>query len=177
MKKRVVITGMGIISPLGTDKEGFWQALTAGESGIRCISRFDASTYPCQIAGEVDDTVIGEFMTPQEVRRTSRFIQFVLAASSLATQDAQLSPEQLAQPTTGVIMGTSMGSIATIEQQTLIAYERGIRRIHPFSAFLGPAHSAASYVNIKLGIPGPALTISTGCAGGTDAIGHAFNQV
>ena len=177
MKRRVVVTGMGIISPLGTDKEGFWQALTAGKSGIRRISRFDASTYPCQIGGEVDDTVIGEFLTPQEVRRTSRFIQFALAASSLATQDAQLSPEQLAQPTTGVIMGTSMGSIATIEQQTLIAYERGIGRIHPFSAFLGPAHSATSYVNIKLGIPGPALTISTGCAGGTDAIGHAFNQV
>jgi 3-oxoacyl-[acyl-carrier-protein] synthase II len=176
MERRVVVTGMGIISPLGTNKEVFWQALTAGQSGIRRISQFDASTYPCQIAGEVDNAVLHEFLTPQDIRRTSRFVQFALAASSRAVQDAQLSSEHLAESTTGVIMGTSMGSIAGIEQQVLIA-ERGRKRIHPCSAFLGPAHSAASYVSIKLGIPGPALTISTGCAGGIDAIGYAFNQV
>jgi 3-oxoacyl-[acyl-carrier-protein] synthase II len=177
MNRRVVVTGVGIVSPIGVGTEAFWHSLIAGESGIGYITRFDASAYPCQIAGEVDDAAISQFLTPQEVRRTSRFAQLALAASSLAIQDAGLSPKQLAQPTTGVIIGTSVGPMAVVEQQTLIAHERGIDRVNPFSAFMGSTHSAASYVNIKFGIPGPALTISTGCAGGVDAIGHAFNAL
>src|SRR5919109_951675 len=132
MERRVVVTGMGIVSPIGIGKEAFWQSLIEGKSGIDYITHFDASTYPCQIAGEVDDAPISEFLTPRDVRRTSRFVQFALAASHMAIQDAQLSPEQLAQPTTGVIMGTSVGPLATVEQQILIAHERGIRRINPF---------------------------------------------
>src|SRR5712692_6160804 len=177
MNKRVVVTGIGVVSPIGTGKEAFWHSLIAGKSGIRHITRFDASTYPCQIAGEVDDTAISDFLTPHDLRRTGRFVHLALVASYLAVQDARLNSEQLARSTTGVIMGTSVGPMAVMEQQTLIAYERGIKRLNPFSAFAGSTHSAASYINIKFGIPGPALTISTGCAAGIDAVGHAFNAL
>ncbi len=177
MARRIVVTGMGIISPIGIGKEAFWQSLIEGRSGIRRITRFDVSTYPCQIAGEVDDTAISEFLTPHDVHRTSRVVQFALAAVRMAIQDARLSPEQLTQPTTGVILGTSVGPLATVEQQILIAHERGIRRINPFLAFTGATHSVASDISIKLGIPGPALTISMGCTGGIDAIGHALNAL
>src|SRR5881628_3632710 len=154
MNRRVVVTGIGIVSPIGSSKEAFWHSLIAATSGIRHITHFDASAYPCQIAGEVDDVAISEFLTPHDVRRTSRFAQLALAASSMAIQDAWLSPQQLAQPTTGVIIGTSVGPMAVMEQQTLIAYERGIKRLNPFSAFMGSTHSAASYINIKFSIPG-----------------------
>lgn len=177
MNKRVVVTGLGVVSPIGIGKEAFWHSLIAGKSGIRYITRFDASTYPCQIAGEVDDIAISDFLTPHDLRRTGRFVHLALAASYLAVQNARLNSEQLAQRTTGVIMGTSVGPLATLEQQILIAHERGIRRINPFLAFMGAAHSAASYISIKLGIPGPVLTTSTGCAGGIDAVGYAFNEL
>ena len=177
MERRVVVTGIGILSPIGIGKEAFWHALIEGKSGIGRISHFDASTYPCQIAGEVNDAPLSEFLTLRDVRRTSRFVQFALAAAQMAMQDARLSPEQLAQPTTGVIMGTSVGPLATVEQQILIAHERGIRRINPFHAFTGATHSIASSISTKLGIPGPALTISMGCTGGIDAVGHAFNEL
>jgi 3-oxoacyl-[acyl-carrier-protein] synthase II len=168
---------MGIVSPIGIGKDAFWQSLIEGKSGIRHITRFDASTYPCQIAGEVDDTAIRELLTPRDVRRTSRFVHLALAASHIAIRDARLSLEQLAHPTTGVIMGTAIGSLATLEQQILIAHERGIRHINPFLTFITSAHSAASYISIKLGISGPALTTSTGCVGGTDAVGYALNEL
>ena len=177
MHKRIVITGVGVISPLGCDKQVFWNGLVEGRAGIRHITHFDASAYSCNIAGEVDDSVLTHHISPRELRRNSRFLSFALAGSALAIRDASLDLEQLARTRTGVVVGTAIGPVAAIEEQVGVSLKSGIERVSPFLSFMGISHSAASAICINSSITGPAHTMATGCVGGIDAIGFALNEL
>jgi len=177
MGRRIVVTGVSVISPLGSDKQVFWEGLIQGTTGIRHITHFDASAFSSQIAGEVDDSVLTIHLSPRELRRNSRYLSLALAGSSLAVRDASLGPEQLAGPRTGVVVGTAIGPVAAIEEQVVVSREAGIGRVSPFLSFMGIAHSAASAICINLSIPGPARTMATGCIGGIDAVGYALDEI
>ena len=186
MQRRVVITGLGVVAPNGIGKEDFWHACISGRSGIRHVTRFDASPLPTRIAGEVPDfdpTALG--ITAQEARHTDRNTQFALAAANLALQDAGLLEadtlvmDEIERNQVGVYMGSAMASIAAGEQLwcSLTDYgahpfEYSINERIPVSPLLTHAPAAAIAVHHRL--YGPSMVIATGCSAGGDAIGEAF---
>lgn len=173
--RRVVITGMGVITPIGNDVGQFWDNLMAGKSGIRRITRFDANGLPCQIAGEVDFEV-GEHIEKREARKMDRFTQFAVVASRMAYADAalngKLDPERF-----GVIVGTGIGGMDTFVRETQVLLEKGPGRVSPFFIPMMIANIASGQVSIDLGLKGPMNSVVTACATGTNAIGDAFRIV
>ena len=174
----VVITGIGIVAPNGIGKEAFWQACTSGISGIRQITRFDASSLPVRIAGEVVDFDPMQFgLTEHEVRRLDRSTQFALAASHLALQDAALgntlSEEE--RERIGVYMGTAMASVEEGERMWQQVIDNGIMmNLDQIPANLLMTHASASCTAAHFQLYGPCMVIATGCSAGSDAIGQAF---
>jgi len=176
-KRRVVITGMGVVAPNGIGIEAFWDSLIHGRSGVRRITRFDASSYPSQIAGEVGEFDPTHYMTPKSARRIDRFSQFGVACSKMALADSKISLERIDQDSMGVAVGSAIGGLPHGEEQYSIFLERGIKRVYPlFSTRLFVA-SCMNNICMELGIHGPCHSISTGCATGTDNIGFAFNLI
>jgi 3-oxoacyl-[acyl-carrier-protein] synthase II len=177
MKRRVVITGVGVISSLGNDAAVFWNNLLEGKSGIDNITSFDVSDYPTQIAGEVKDFNPEEYMDKKEVRRTDRFAQFALAASKMALQNAKLEITPEIAPRVGVYIGSGIGGLATWEDQHTVLMEKGPRRVSPFFIPMMIANMAAGLVSIETGAKGPTSSAMTACATGTNAIGDAFKLI
>lgn len=173
-KKRVVVTGMGAITPLGFDIESFWQALVSGRSGVRRITRFDPSDYPTQIAAEVDGFDPQNYMERKEARRMDRFSQFAMAAAEMAREAAGLRREDLANETTGVLVGTGIGGMETLTEQFDILKSRGPGRVSPFFIPMMIANMAAGQIAIALGAKGPSSTVVTACAAASNAIGDAM---
>lgn len=170
MRRRVVITGLGVVAPNGIGKEAFWEALISGKSGITDISRFDASSFPCHIAGEVNGFNPLDFLDDKLMKRTGRFAHLGVAAASMASQEAQL--ERVKQrETIGVMVGSSVNAIDTIENVVMILSEKGIRRVSPFSVVGSLPNAAAGLISIILNIKGMSLTFSTGCSSAINAIG------
>jgi len=174
---RVVITGMGVISPIGIGKELFWKNLVAGKSGISRITRFDASAFDSQIAGEVKDFDPSQFLEKKEARRLVRFIQFAIAASKLAVEDAKLSITPENATDIGVIIGSGIGGIDFLEEQSRTLHEKGPGKLSPFTVPFMITDMAAGYTSINLGAKGPNFCVVTACATGTHCIGEAFKLI
>lgn len=177
MLNRVVVTGMGVISPLGIGKELFWENLVAGKNGISRITRFDASAFDSRIAGEVKDFDPSQFLEKKEARRLVRFIQFAIAASKLAVEDAKLSITPENATDIGVIIGSGIGGIDFLEEQARTLHEKGPGKLSPFTVPFMITDMAAGYTSINLGAKGPNFCVVTACATGTHCIGEAFKLI
>ncbi len=175
--RRVAVTGLGLITPLGTGVEKNWRALCRGESGIDRIAKFDPAEFPCQIAGEVRDFDPSAHIEPKEMKKMDPFIQYALAAGIMALEDAGLrvTPENAHR--VGVYIGSGIGGIGSIERQALLLAEKGPRRITPFFIPMSIANLASGQVSIRFGAKGPNSAVSTACATGTHAIGDAYRII
>lgn len=178
MKRRVVITGVGVISPVGNDAETFWNSLLEGKSGVDKVTAFDASDYPTQIAAEVknfDPEAFG--IDKKEARRMDRYVQFAMAAAKMAIKDSGLEiTEELAERT-GVYIGSGIGGLGTWEEQHQVLLEKGPRRVSPFFIPMMIANMASGAVSMEFGAKGPTSSAITACATGTNAIGDAFRLI
>ena len=148
MKRRVVITGLGVIAPNGIGKEEFWDALVNGRSGIGRITRFDASTYPSQIAGEVNGVSLDEYIDPKKLRKLDRVCQFSLACANMAIEDSKLSIKKEDGNRIGVIVGTMFGGLGIAEIQHSIFLEKGYKRINPFLQLTTYPSACSSVIEI-----------------------------
>jgi 3-oxoacyl-[acyl-carrier-protein] synthase II len=176
-KRRVVITGMGVVAPNGIGVENFWDSLVHGRSAVRKITHFDASSYPCQIAAEVPDFDPSDYMDSKTARRLARFAQFALAASKMAIEDSAIDLDSTDPCRIGVIIGTGLGGNSYSENQHIIFIEKGLKRVSPFAAVMSCGHSAPGIICLELGIKGPNTTISSGCNSGLDAVYLAYNSI
>ncbi len=177
MGERVVVTGLGAISPLGLSPRLLWDGLVAGRSAVRTITRFDPAGYGSQIAAEVDGFDPTDYMERREVRKTDLFTQYALAASSQAFEHAGLSADLLDAERTGVVMGTGIGGLTTLMEQQNVLREQGPSRVSPHFITMIIANIAAGMLAIRLGAMGPNLTVVTACASGAHAIGEAFKLI
>lgn len=177
MQRRVVITGIGPITPIGIGKDAYWASLREGKSGIDKISSFDVSDFSSQIAGEVKDFNPADFIEEREIRRMDRFCHFAVAATELALKDANLEITPEIADRTGVIVGSGIGGIATLEAQHKLLLEKGPKRVSPFLVPMMICDLAAGYISIFTGAKGPNLCIVTACASSTHAIGEAYETI
>ena len=176
-KRRIVITGLGVISPVENDVESFWQALLAGKSGIGPITTFDSSAFDSQIAGEVKDFDPLKYMDSKEDKRMEKFAQFAVAASKQAVSDAKLDLSRENTERIGVLIGCGIGSLRIVEQEYKTYLEKGPSRITPFMVPLMIVNEAAGQVSILLGLKGPNSCVTTACASGSNAIGDAYRMI
>ena len=176
--RRVVITGLGPVTPIGVGTEAFHQAQLAGKSGVRRITRYDPDAYQLnvKIAGEVD-VDIDDYLDRKEARRLDRFVQLALIAAELALRDAGLEAGELEPETTGVLIGSGIGGIATWEDQFKIYFQRGPHRLSPFFIPMVISNMASGHVAMKYGFQGPSSTVVTACATGTDSVGSAVRMI
>ncbi len=172
-RRRVVITGLGVVTPVSSEIDGFWDALLSGRSGVSKISLFDASSLPCQIAGEIPDFDPTEFIPKKEARRISRSSQLALASSFRAVADARL-PSPLPEPERmGVYFGTAIGGIERALEATLLYNQTGLSKVSPFALPSAIPNMPTFHVTQHIGSLGPSCTICTACASGTQAVGEA----
>ena len=175
MKERIVITGIGLISPFGDGVENFWEAIKAGKNGITKVSLFDASQLNCQVAAECKDFDASKYMDPKEAKRSDRYTHFAVAAAKLAMKDAGLDTETNIDPERfGVLIGSGVGGMDTIESQSRAFIERGPRRVSPFMIPNLLANMSSGVVAIDLGAKGVNFSVVSACATGTHAIGEAL---
>lgn len=177
MKRRVVITGLGAVTPLGNDMDTTWKALIEGRSGVAAITRFDASAFACCIAGEVKRFDPLRFMGPKEVHKTDPVIQYALAAALMAAEDAQLTVTPHSALRTGVLVGSGRGGVMTYEKNLAALRSRGPRAVSPFVTAMTLVNMASGYISMKLSAKGPCLDVSTACATGTHAVGEAMKII
>lgn len=178
MKRRVVITGLGVVSPVGIGKEKFWEELLKGKSGITEITEFDATEFPVKIAGEVKDFDAALYIgDKKQVRHMDRYAQFAVAAAKLAAKDASYDMEKENSNRAGVVIGTGIGGIATLEETVRRIDKRGPTKVNPFAVPMMIGNMASGHVSISLGLQGPVLTDVTACASGTNAIGTALRII
>ncbi len=175
--RRVVVTGVGLISPLGVGVEKSWGGLLQGRSGIRKITHFDASLFATKIAGEVDGFKAEDYIEPKEVKKMDRFIHFGVAASTMAIADSGLKIDENNAARVGVYVGAGMGGLPTIEHYHKVMLEKGPRRITPFFIPMLIINLAAGQISIKFGAKGPNSAPATACATGSHAIGDAFKVI
>ena len=173
MRKRVVITGLGCISPLGNDVESTWGDILAGVSGVGWITHFDASAHETRFAAEVKGFNAAELFGSREARRMDRFTQFAVATSLQAVQDAGLKINDENRDRIGAVIGTGIGGISTVSDQISVYNTRGPSRISPFFVPMMLPDSSPGMVAIRLGVRGPNMAIVTACASGNNAIGEA----
>ena len=174
--KRVVITGMGPVTPIGIGDAAFAKGQREGRNGIGPITRFDTTHYPAKIAGEITADLSG-YIDAREARRMDRFVQLALIGAELAVQDSGLTPEQLAGEQTGTIIGTGVGGMETWEEQSGIAHGRGANRVSPMFIPMIICNMASGHVAMRYGLTGPSSTVVTACATGSGAIGDAFRTI
>ena len=173
--RKVVVTGIGPVTPVGVGREAFWSSLAAGRSGIAPLTRFDAEGYPVRIAGEVRDLDPAEFMEPKEVRRTDRVVHLALSAAHLAHRDS--GGPDLPSERTAVVMGAGIGGMATIEEQLQVLLEKGPDRVSPFTIPALMPNAAAGHIAMALGLTGPNMGIVTACAASAHAVGEAARMI
>jgi 3-oxoacyl-[acyl-carrier-protein] synthase II len=176
-KRRVVITGAGMITPLGIGVEQSWEGLLAGRSGIRKITQFDAANFPTRIAGEVTGFNPEEYIEPKEIKKMDRFIHLALAAAQMAMKDSGLKITDENAERAGVIIGSGIGGLRSIEHYHSVLLEKGPRRITPFFIPMLVVNLAAGQISIRFGAKGPNSAVVTACATGSHAIGDAFKII
>jgi 3-oxoacyl-[acyl-carrier-protein] synthase II len=177
MQRRVVVTGLGIVSPLGTGLKKNWEAVCAGRSGIRKITRFDASLFTSQIAGEVPDFKSEDWLDKQQARRFDIFIHYALAAARMAMEDSALKIDEINAQKVGCITGTGLGGLAMLEEYHQILVEKGPKRISPFFIPGIIANMVPGLIAIEFGARGPNQSIETACTSSCHAIGEAFRYI
>ena len=178
MKRQPVITGLGIVSPIGVGVEKFWAAALAGKSGIRTPTSFDATKLPtdCRVVGEVNDFDPLDWMPPRVAKMAGRFSQFAVAAAKMARLDAGLDTADLPPDQFKISIGTSMNGQVDLGETTFAAFMRG-EDVLPWTVLEYPAHAATSHIAIDAGIHGQTMTTSTACAAGLDAVGWAAEEI
>ena len=175
-KRRLVITGIGVVSPIGIGKKTFWNSLVEGRCGTKRISSFDVSTYPTQVAGEIRDFDPVDFFSHKEARRMDRSSQMILAAAMMAAEDAR-SGFNGDMSRVGVFTGTAVGGQAWAFREYDIFREKGIKRINPFTAISTFPNASSAQISFKFGCKGPSDTISSGCVSSAVALGYALDSV
>jgi 3-oxoacyl-[acyl-carrier-protein] synthase II len=174
-KTRVVVTGMGAVTPLGNTVEAYWEGLIAGHSGLAPVTAFDPTDYPCKVGGEVKGFEPSEWMDAKDAKRNDRFTQFAIAASKMAMAGARLKAADLADPYRfGCIVGSGIGGLDTIEKQTFRLWESGPRRVSPFMIPMLISNMASGVVGIEVGAKGPNYGIVSACATASHAIGDCL---
>ncbi|SEH25769.1 beta-ketoacyl-ACP synthase II [Selenomonas sp. KH1T6] len=177
MKNRVVITGLGAVTPIGIGKDEFWKGLLEGKNGIEKITRFDASEYGAQIAGEVKDFDPADYIDKKESKRMDRYAQFAVAAAKLAIEDSGIDLEKADRDRIGTYIGAGIGGIETMHSQYEKLFAKGPSRISPFFIPMMIANLATGHVAIQFGLHGPSECVVTACATGTNCIGDAFRVI
>ncbi len=176
VERRVVVTGIGLVTPLGTGTEATWQAAIAGKSGIGPITRFPVAELPSRIAGEVKGFDVEKYLDKKEVRRNDPFIHYAMAAADLALDDAGLPKENLGERV-GVVIGSGMGGLGGLEETKLTLHERGYRKVSPFFIPSIIINLAAGQVSIRTGASGPNWAPVSACATGNHAIGESARTI
>lgn len=177
MNQRVVVTGIGIVSPIGTGVETFWEGIKTGKCGISHIESFDTSNFKVKVAGEVKNYDPTESINKKEAKRMDRFTQFAITASKLAVADAELTINADNAERVGVYMGSGIGGLITIEEMAEKLINKGADRISPFFIPMSISNMSAGNVSIELGIKGSCLTYNTACASSASAIGEALKEL
>lgn len=177
MKRRVVVTGVGLVTPIGIGKEDFWNNLIAGKSGIGLITQFDTEGFEAKIAGEVKDFDFANYGDKKEAKRMDRVTQFAVAAAKMAIDDSKLNIADIDPVRAGVCVGSGIGGIHTFLEQSLKYGEKGPSRISPFFIPMEIPNMPAGQISIALGFKGPNTAIVTACATGTNCIGDALRTI
>lgn len=177
MKKRVVITGLGVVAPNGIGKEPFWEANLDGRSGVDFLSSFDVSAFQTKIAAEVKGFDPSLYMPAETARKVDRFVQFGLASAKLALGDSGLDLNRTDRERAGVIIGSGLGGILFHEEQILAAIDKGAHRVNPTCVPRITPNAVAAHIAIQHGLLGPNMVVSTACASGNHAIGEAFDKI
>lgn len=177
-KRRVVVTGLGVVSPIGSNVAEFWKSLLEGKSGIRRLKHFDPTYFTCKIAAEVRDFDPSPYLSPKDMKRMDRFVQFAVVSAKIAVADSKLDLGKEDRNRIGVLVGSGIGGLHTIErehtQYLSLGPEKGPDRISPFLIPMLIVNMAAGQVSITLGLKGPNSAVATACATGNHAIGDAF---
>ncbi len=177
MARRVVVTGMGTVNPLGNNVKDFWRAIMAGENGIDKLNRFDTTNFTAKIAGQVKDFAPEKVLESRDARRMDRFTQYAMVAAIEAMGDAGLSPGQANSERFGVILGNGIGGIETLEAQFRRVVDKGPKAVHPLFVPMMISNEAPGNVAIKFQAFGPCSCVVTACASSNDAIGHAWQLI
>lgn len=177
MRKRVVVTGLGCISPVGNGAAQAWENLVAGHSGVGWITHYDPHDYRTKIAAEVKDFDGAAIFGPREARRMDRFAQFAVAAAEQARQDAALEITEANRDHIGAVIGSGIGGLGTLYEQMQVMVERGPSRVSPFLVPMMLPDTAGAMIALQLGIRGPNLAVVTACATGTNAVGEATEMI
>jgi len=177
MKKRIVITGIGLVTPYGVGKDVFWNGLTSGKNAIDYLSTVDTANLPVKIGGEVKDFDPESLLGKKEARRMDRFTQFAVIAGIEAIKDAGLDFDRVDRERVGVIIGSGIGGIHILEQQHSLLLERGPDRISPFFIPMLISNMASAYLSIMFGLTGISFSVNTACATGATAIGEAVKAI
>lgn len=175
--RRVVVTGVGVVSPLGTGNRKNWDALISGQSGIGLITRFDTSDYPVRIAGEVKDFVAEEFIEKKEIKKMDLFIQYALGAAHFAMEDSGLQITEGNAERIGVLVGAGLGGLPSIERYHTALLEGGYKKISPFFIPMLIINLAPGHISIRYGAKGPNISSVSACATSTHSIGDAYQII
>lgn len=175
--RRVVITGLGAVTPIGIGKDEFWDSLIQGRSGIGPITRFNTDDFSSKIAAELKDFNPEDFLDKKEARRMDRFAQYAVAAAKLAIEDGNIDLDKIDKDNVGVVLGTGIGGVETIEGEHTKLLNRGPNRVSPLFVPMMIANMGAAQVSMNLGFKGSTMTITTACASGTHAIGESFRMI
>ncbi len=177
-ERRVVITGIGCISPLGNDLASTWDGLKNGRSGVRIIEGIDPSPYDCKIAGEVRDFNADDyFRLPKDARRSDRYVQFAVAASKMAMEDSGLDTEKIDSRRYGVMVGSGIGGLSTLEREHRVYMKKGAKRVSPFTIPMMISNIASGIISMEHGLHGPNMVIVTACATSNHNIGEAWRMI
>jgi 3-oxoacyl-[acyl-carrier-protein] synthase II len=176
--RRVVVTGLGIVSPIGIDVKSFWENLVNGKSGIRPITQFDSASFDCRIAGEI----LGfnpslYFNNPKDVRRADRFAQLAMASSKLAMEDSGLDLQKIDRTRFGVLVGSGIGGLKSLEDQHTVLMNKGASRISPFMVPMMIVNMASGLISMEYDLEGPNFSIVTACATAANSIGEAWRMI
>jgi 3-oxoacyl-[acyl-carrier-protein] synthase II len=176
--RRVVVTGIGVISPIGNDLKLFWGNLVEGKSGIREITQFDSSTFDCHIAGEVREfDPKPYFKNPKDVRRSDRYTHLAMAAAKLALEDSGIDLEKVGRSRFGVLMGSGIGGLKTLEDQHTILMNKGPARVSPFMVPMMIVNMASGLISMEYDLEGPNFAIVSACATAAHSIGEAWRMI
>jgi len=176
-ERRIVVSGIGVVSPIGIGKDSFWEGLKSGKSGVDKITYFDTTNLPVKIAAEVKDFKPENFMDKKIIRRTDRYIQYGIAASKMAVEDANLQLEKEDRENIGVFIGAVQAGGEFGEKQHIIFREKGAHKVSPFLSTIFYTDSCTSHICIELGLKGNSATVSGGCTAGAIAIIYALNEI
>ncbi|MGA1847500.1 beta-ketoacyl-ACP synthase II [Deferribacter abyssi] len=177
MKKRVVITGIGLVTPIGIGVNENWEGILACKSGVSELTKFDASNFPVKIAAEVKNLTPEDYVDKKDVKRFDEFIVFALVAAELASRDAGLNFDNIEHEEAGAIIGSGIGGFKTIEEQHEIYLKKGYRRVSPFFIPSAIINMASGAISIRYGLKGPNSSVVTACATGSHAVGDAFKII